>query len=46
MTHIISVDSMMTHLGVLAAKDELRVRVDSALARQGQGGGGWGAAQR
>ena len=28
----------MTHLGVLAAKDKLRVRVEAALARQGEGG--------
>ena len=46
MTHIISVDIMMTHLGVLAAKDELRVRVDSALASLGQDSGVWRAAQR
>lgn len=28
----------MTHLGVLAAKDELSVRVEAALAGHGEGG--------
>ena len=49
MIHIISDDIMMmiTYLGVLSAKDELSVWVDSTLTSQGQGAGvSSGATQR